>query len=329
LNVGAPRQLALNLNDGKSTLRKSIKTLPDLVQLVESAADDFGVDLDKLPTAKDDEAFRDAPVQGSSTVPTVSQHRLPEFVEETICEEAEFAEESWLEHIRGHLTELAEAQSQLMDELDEITENLHAQARERSVSGPSFDPVQRTLSKVSTGLSRKSTQLRNKSVDSVAEEIPRMIDQQINERRLSHVLTRGSTQSEDEPELGEPAVVYEDYLLPKHPYTEPIVELQDRVADRERLLRQQQLQFTSSDYGEGSSPVPIERVATSETVDFEPPVVRMAEYEPVDETELELEPEALERIAARGTTTSTPRMPTKALQAVEDRSLLLSSSSEL
>ncbi|KAJ4383948.1 hypothetical protein N0V86_000792 [Didymella sp. IMI 355093] len=393
LNVGAPRQLALNLNDCESTLRESIKTVPDLVELVESAADDLGVDLNKLPTAKDDEAFRDAPVQGSSIVPAVSPHGLPEFVKETIVEEAELAEESWLEQIRRHLTGLAEAQYQLMDELDEIAEDLDVQARERFVSGPSFDPVQRILSKVSTGLSRTSMRLRNKSVDSVAEDIPRMIDQQINERRLSRILTRGSIhsrrmsavthgpsdigeiapeeiqewlevaqsklpgaitsitavletlpalvlepesegvegQSEDEPELGEPAVVYEDYLPSQHSYTEPIVELQNRVADRKRLFRQQQqkLQFTSSDYREDSSLAPIERVAASKTADFESLVVKMAEHEPVDETELELKPEALERIAARATTTSTPRMPIEALQTVGYRSPLLSSSSEL
>lgn len=68
LNVGAPGQLAPNFNDHRSTLCDNIKTIPDLVDLVNSAADDLGIDLNRCPTAKDDKAFRNAPVQGSSSI---------------------------------------------------------------------------------------------------------------------------------------------------------------------------------------------------------------------------------------------------------------------
>ncbi|KAF3042494.1 hypothetical protein E8E11_003273 [Didymella keratinophila] len=377
-----------------STLRESIKTVPELVDLVNSAADDLGVDLDRRPRATDDETFRNAPVQSSSSASSVSQKTSPKVNEETILDQTEPAEDAWLEQTRRHLTELSEARSQLMDELDEIAEDLGVPAQEHRESEPGFDPVQRVLSKVSTGLSRKSTRLRNKSVDSVAEEIPRMIDQQINERRLSRVLTRISTQSrrmsaitqgltnvgeipreeiqewlevaqselptaidstttvletlpalefepgfeevEKQPRYAqefeysqEPDVVYEDYTPPQRSYTEPLVELQDRVADLERLLRQQTVQLTSSEYEEGYSLAPLERAATSKTVDFEPPVERMAEQEPGEEIAFELEPEpepsTFERTATRATT-SVSRKPTNMSQAVENQSPFLSSS---
>lgn len=130
LNVGAPGQLAPNLNDHELTLRESVKTLPDLVNLVNSAADDLGLDLDKRPTAKDDDAFRNAPVQDVFTTPVVSQYSLSEVTKEIIrentqpAEPAEPAEDVWLAQTRRNLSELSEAQSQLMDELDEITEDL-------------------------------------------------------------------------------------------------------------------------------------------------------------------------------------------------------------
>jgi hypothetical protein len=85
----------------------------------------------------------------------------------------------------------------MMDELDTIAEDLGIQLQDRRPSEPMIDPIQRVLSKVSTGLSRKSTRLRNKSIGSVVEEIPKMIDQKIDERRLSRVLTRIATQAKE------------------------------------------------------------------------------------------------------------------------------------
>lgn len=65
MNIGAPGQLAPNLNDHKSLLRNSIKTMADLIALVDSAADDLGVDLERKPSERDDELFRKAPVEGT------------------------------------------------------------------------------------------------------------------------------------------------------------------------------------------------------------------------------------------------------------------------
>lgn len=135
------------------------------MDLVNSAADDLGVDLDRRPTATEDETFRIAPVRSSSSASSVSQKTFPKVNEDAILEGTEPGEDAWLEQNGRHLTKLSEARSQLMDELDEIAEDLGVPAQERCESEPGFDPVQRVLSKVSTGVSRKSTRLRNKSVD--------------------------------------------------------------------------------------------------------------------------------------------------------------------
>lgn len=83
-----------------------------------------------------------------------------------------------------------------MDEPDSIAEDLDVQPQNPCGSGPDSVSVQRVLSKVPTGLSGKSVRLRNKSVGLVAEEIPRMIDQQRHEEYLRHVLVRILTQSQ-------------------------------------------------------------------------------------------------------------------------------------
>lgn len=109
LNVGAPRQLAPNFSDSRTSLRKSIMTLPDLIDLVNSAADDIGVDLDRRPSAKDDELFRDAPVQSSTTLSVSSRHSIPTVLEDVASEETAPAQDSWIEQTRRHLTELPTA----------------------------------------------------------------------------------------------------------------------------------------------------------------------------------------------------------------------------
>lgn len=365
LNVGSPGQLKPNVNDSPSILREVVQTVPDLVDLVNSAADNLGVDLDRRPTSRDDQVFQEAPVQQPSPAAASSDHGEPsQAVQEQPAEDEHTSEDPWPQQTRRHLSELSEARTQMMDELDIIAEDLGVQLQDRRASEPPTDPIQRVLSKVSTGLSRKSTWLRNKSIDSVTEEIPKMIDQKIDERRLSRVLTRIMTQSrrmsavnEDGQELGEfppkeiqqwlataqaevpaaidsitnvldvlPALreqepsevsvseqslqyepvhepqpcyvpfyeepIYEpmydeqpEYELiyesepeiesgtsPQRSYTEPIVELNDRIAELERRLRIESMQMKSPEESEDESaiteereePLP-ERVATRQT----------------------------------------------------------------
>jgi hypothetical protein len=185
------------MNDRRSTLREAVQSVPELVDLVNSAADDLGVDLDRRPTASDDEKFRNAPFEATHRASVSSHPSVPlGAIDESKVDEEPPSNDPWLQQTRRHLTELSDArEQQLMDELDSIAVDLGVQLRYRQDSEPIIDPIQRVLSKVSTGLSRKSTRLRNKSVDSIHEEIPRMIDEQLDERRLSRVLSRISTQS--------------------------------------------------------------------------------------------------------------------------------------
>ncbi|KAL5374213.1 hypothetical protein DPSP01_012124 [Paraphaeosphaeria sporulosa] len=213
LNVGAPGQLGPNMNDALPSLRESVKSAPELIELVKSVADDLGVDLDQKYTPKDDAKFEAAPIERSPERSPVSRHSsalepvVEKLEEEDFeapvirkatgieSEETQETEDAWLQKTRRQLTQLSKTRSQLMDELDIIADDLGVHLDERRRSSTYIDPVERSLSKKHTGIWRKSTRLRNKSVDSVFDDIPRMIDQEINDRRLSRVLTRISTQS--------------------------------------------------------------------------------------------------------------------------------------
>jgi len=354
LNVGSPGQLGPTLNDDRASLQDNIRSVPDVVDLVKSAADDFGVDLDDRPTASDDETFEQAPVEAPRRQPAPMVSRRSTTLE-PVAEKFEDnnldSEDTWLQKTRRQLTELSEARSQLMDELDSIAEDLGVHLVDPRRSSVETDPVQGVLSKVSTGISRRSTRLRNKSLDSVVGEIPRMIDE-VDEKRLSRVLTRIQSQSrrmstmsqglqefdtippeeiqewlevaqyelpaaidsltnvletlpaldfEPEPELEfetahtqpeyESNTRYEEYPQPQEydeqdhddyreletprrrsrAYTEPILQLQDRIADLERRL--------------GHEIKPNQDSLEEEPGDFEAPVLRMADQQPPEEEE--------------------------------------------
>ncbi|KAL1613088.1 hypothetical protein SLS60_001320 [Paraconiothyrium brasiliense] len=210
LNVGAPGQLGPNMNDTLSWLLESVKSAPELVDLVKSAADDLGIDLDQKYTAEDDAKFEAAPMEHSPKRFPVSRHSsvLEPVVEKFKKKElhapvlrkatsfksgkTQKTEDAWLQNTRKQLTQLSETQSQLMDELDIIVDDLGVYLDRSSTT---IDPGDRAPSRVSANLSRNLTRFRNKSVDSVFEEVPRMIDHEINKRRLSNVFTCVSTQS--------------------------------------------------------------------------------------------------------------------------------------
>jgi hypothetical protein len=63
LNTGTPRQLPLSINDSRSDLCERIKTMDDLIALVDSVADDLDLDLDVRPSAEDDRLFDNAPFE--------------------------------------------------------------------------------------------------------------------------------------------------------------------------------------------------------------------------------------------------------------------------
>lgn len=83
---------------------------------------------------------------------------------------------------------------ELMDESDNVAEDSGAPAW-KCQSEPGSNPAHRILDKMSVTLPRTLSRLRNKSVDSVAKEIHRMDDRQINKQWPRHILTRAWTHS--------------------------------------------------------------------------------------------------------------------------------------
>jgi hypothetical protein len=170
LNVGPPGQLKPSVNDSRSNLREAVQTVPDLVDLVNSAADNFGLDLDRRPTAHDDRVFEDAPVAGSEHGSESFSHDDPtHYSEENSADEEQRDDEHrdedpWLQQTRRHLAELAEARTQMLDELDAIAGPYLAQLEDHLASGHIIDSPRRRLSRLSAQLSRRSTRLRNDSV---------------------------------------------------------------------------------------------------------------------------------------------------------------------
>jgi hypothetical protein len=169
LNVGSTGQLKPNLNDPRSSLREALHSIPDLVDLVNSVADDLGVDLEQRPSASDDEVFRDAPYEskrresrpGVSSRTTGEKAKEGDATEDKATDEESRTEDCWLKQTRRCLTELSEARERLMGELDEIAGELDGRlkdTREDEQEGKDgVQTVQRVLSQGPIGLSRKST----------------------------------------------------------------------------------------------------------------------------------------------------------------------------
>jgi hypothetical protein len=201
LNVGSPGQLKPNLNDPKASLREELQSIPDLIDLVNSAADDLGVDLERTPTAMDDVIFQNAPYESTpryfvSDDPSVSF----ETTENRVAKEEPLAEDSWLQQTRRHLTKLSEAREQLMDELDSIAGDLDVRLQDQQeIESVNESAAQRALSKVPTGFSSKLTWLESKPIDRTDDDFPSIVDNNDEERRLRRALTRVFSQSKKPP----------------------------------------------------------------------------------------------------------------------------------
>lgn len=158
LNVGQPGQLKPNLNDHRSSLKEAVQTVPDLIDFVNSAADDFGMDLDRRPSARDDQIFQNAPFedepQKSLSLPSESADIEPQV---NGADARIIKEDPWLQKTRTYLTELSEVRTQLMDELDAIAEDLGVQIDEGG--GHKDDSAN----------PRRATQLTNKHIDSASD----------------------------------------------------------------------------------------------------------------------------------------------------------------
>lgn len=97
LNIGSAGQLGPNMNDSRCSLQDAVRTVADLVDLINSAADDLGVDLDRKPTAQDDEEFMNAPFEHFSQASSWSSRSIfSEKVNKNIAEEEQLPEDTWL-----------------------------------------------------------------------------------------------------------------------------------------------------------------------------------------------------------------------------------------
>ena len=104
LNIGAPRQLPLSINDPRSDLCDRIRTMEDLIALVDSVADDLDLDLDVRPSAEDDRLFDNAPFEDLYETPM--EVSAVETLGEVASEEIDSRGVSWLGWVVKSLVKL-------------------------------------------------------------------------------------------------------------------------------------------------------------------------------------------------------------------------------
>jgi hypothetical protein len=159
LNVGTLGQLLPNMNDCHATLRESVQSVPDLIDLVNSAADDLGLDLDQRPTASDEERFHNAPFERTSRV----RHAIPLGPIEDAVDDAKFTDEgTWLERTRRYLVKLSGSSEQRINGPDATDGNFGVKLQDPCNTEFGVDTF--------TELSSKST-LLDKSVESARDEL--------------------------------------------------------------------------------------------------------------------------------------------------------------
>jgi hypothetical protein len=116
----------LGLDGSKRSLERSIKSFQDLYDLINSAADDLGLDLDRRPSNEDDEVFRRAPVQEDRTSDPVHQ-TLIVAMENMGTDNALQNHDSRSESAHQRFSELSATRIQIMDEFGSIIEDISVQ----------------------------------------------------------------------------------------------------------------------------------------------------------------------------------------------------------
>jgi hypothetical protein len=175
LNVGSPGQLKPTVHDSHSSLRETVQTIPDLIDLLNSAADDFGIDLDRRPTARDDLIFQDAPVASTHRAPMSHEYEdSMHDIEETFADEQQLNEDPWVHQPHRSLSELAEARTHMVEQSDAVVGAYSEEHQNSHSSHCSVDSLSTGVSESSTGHQSKPTRFRNKSFDLVVEEITTM-----------------------------------------------------------------------------------------------------------------------------------------------------------
>ena len=172
LNIGSPGKVGPNINDRHSNLHKVVKSVPDLVDLVKSTADDFGIDLELRPSAEDEAMFLNALYESTPccSVSSCGDNRLG-IVEETIVEDELHSENTWLQRARRRLADILNTREQLMGELGSIAGELGVQFEDHQHPKPVVDTVQRMLSEVSTGSPTECARSRKNPVEAVTKDL--------------------------------------------------------------------------------------------------------------------------------------------------------------
>jgi hypothetical protein len=193
LNVGSAGRTGPNMNDHLSMLREGIQTVPDLVNLINSAADNLGIDLDRQPSLYDDKLFWDSPLPGTLPTSVLSHQRVAlDGTADEISEEQQLSEGAWL---RRQLAELSRKSTQFMGEVDTIAEDIGTQVSERYISELVEDPVDQMLGEVSTRLSALLTRLRDQALDVTLDAPPKNFDEHEGLGQLHRVMMHIALQS--------------------------------------------------------------------------------------------------------------------------------------
>jgi hypothetical protein len=183
LNVGSPGQVNPNVNDTRSTLRRTVQTMSDLINLVNSAADNFGVDLDKRPSAHDDRNFHNAPYEDDQRPSTSSRRKGSSTVSrKNGGKRKQLGNSPWVQQSRSLLADLSETHVQLLFQLDSLAEDFGEQKNKRGEPKPTDESLQ-------PALNRMSDETEILSGHTEASKIP-MVDHQIDQAHLDKVLTR-------------------------------------------------------------------------------------------------------------------------------------------
>ena len=131
LNVQSTGQLGPNIKDPPAMLREVTQLVPDLIGLVESTTDGLGVGSQDKPDEHNQAQFEKASVEeeepsniGYRFESSISSPSSNSVEIQMACPEEQPSEDQWINETHRELTELSEARSQLMDELNAISEDV-------------------------------------------------------------------------------------------------------------------------------------------------------------------------------------------------------------
>jgi hypothetical protein len=178
LNVGKPGQVGPNLNDSREILRATTNSMTELIDLVKSAADDLGIDLEERPSAQEEEKFL-----GASVEPTPEQFVIvrPSVLPGTVEEKIQtLSEHSWLQRTRTRFTGSSEPRSHLIVEHGSIARDVDVSRLSRLIKESSGEE---TLESDEHGFLRSDLLTTEREI--IRNEIDTSAEIELVERELS------------------------------------------------------------------------------------------------------------------------------------------------